>query len=54
MKDLDDMTEAEIAWELLEQIEKTRNMLLQKYHYEFMMLEQRKESLIMKKDNLPF
>jgi len=54
MKGIDEMTEAETAWELLEKIENTRNMLLQKYHYEFMILEQRKESLIMKKDNLPF
>lgn len=54
MREIDDITETETAWMLLQQIENTRNMLLQKYHYEFMRLEQRKESLIMEKDNLPF
>jgi hypothetical protein len=54
MREIDEMTEAETAWVLLEQIENTKNMLLQKYHYEFMSLEKRKESLQMKKDNLPF
>ena len=54
MEQIDQMNEAEIAWVLLEQIENTKNLLLQIYHHQFMIIEQRKELQKIEKDNLPF
>lgn len=49
----EDFIDAECAWEILNEIEKLQNLLLQRYHYELMEINQKMEHAE-NSENLPF
>jgi len=54
MRTIEELCETRVAWNILKEIEYLQHCLLQKYHDEFLKMEQKENLYRHIEDNLPF